>query len=279
MKGALVKLLQEKLLLMGLNPGPVDGEFGAGTRDAIIIFQSLRGMPPTGEATVETWQEIYKALGEIVSEDVDPGSQTSIIIDRASRTLILHVGGKFHKQYRVAVGKDETPTPLGDWLIVHRAKDWGTGFGTRWMGLNVPWGIYGIHGTNKPYSIGSYASHGCIRMFNESVEDLFPLTRNGTPVKIIDSRINWPPPLPSKDMKRGNNSQNVVFLQWRLKALGLPINGTGRFDTMTEWMIQYFQTKMCIPVTGRYDAATRRALELCNNRLYPVKAKRAAKGK
>ena len=47
--------------------------------------------------------------------------------------------------------------------------NWGGGFGTRWLGLNVPWGIYGIHGTNQPWSIGTQASAGCIRMFNRHV--------------------------------------------------------------------------------------------------------------
>ncbi len=41
----------------------------------------------------------------------------------------------------------------------------------RWIGLNVPWGVSGIHGTNMPGTIGSEASHGCIRMLDKDVEE------------------------------------------------------------------------------------------------------------
>src|SRR5699024_8212874 len=43
-------------------------------------------------------------------------------------------------QYPVAAGKDETPTPIGQFHIIKKQKDWGSGFGTRWMELDVPWG-------------------------------------------------------------------------------------------------------------------------------------------
>ena len=43
----------------------------------------------------------------------------------------------------------------------------------------------GIHATNRPWSVGSYASHGCIRMLPNEIEKLFPEVTVGTPVKII----------------------------------------------------------------------------------------------
>jgi len=50
------------------------------------------------------------------------------------------------------------------------------------MGLSQP--HYGIHGTNNPASIGTAASNGCIRMYNEDVNELFNLVSVGTPVTI-----------------------------------------------------------------------------------------------
>ena len=42
-----------------------------------------------------------------------------------------------------------------------------------WLGgLNIPNGIYGIHGTNNPSSIGRKVSHGCIRMYNNDIIEL-----------------------------------------------------------------------------------------------------------
>jgi hypothetical protein len=44
---------------------------------------------------------------------------------------------------------------------------------------------YGIHGTNMPHSIGKAASHGCIRMRNHDVEELFELVQVGDPVDLV----------------------------------------------------------------------------------------------
>ena len=78
----------------------------------------------------------------------------------------------------------DTPTPLGTFKIIEKAK-WGGGFGSRWMGLDVPWGKYGIHGTNKPGSIGFNASAGCIRMRNKDVEELYNIVDYNTTVAIV----------------------------------------------------------------------------------------------
>jgi hypothetical protein len=44
---------------------------------------------------------------------------------------------------------------------------------------------YGIHGTNRPTSIGKAASHGCIRMRNQDVEELFELVEVGDAVELV----------------------------------------------------------------------------------------------
>ncbi len=46
-------------------------------------------------------------------------------------------------------------------------------------------GAYAIHGTNKPWGIGRRVSHGCIRLYPEDIEALYPLVPVGTPVFII----------------------------------------------------------------------------------------------
>jgi len=55
--------------------------------------------------------------------------------------------------------------------------------GTRWIGLSEHG--YGIHGTNAPGSIGKNASHGCIRLRNADVEQLFKLVAVGDEVEIF----------------------------------------------------------------------------------------------
>jgi lipoprotein-anchoring transpeptidase ErfK/SrfK len=64
--------------------------------------------------------------------------------------------------------------------------------GYRWMGLSIKGGsIYGIHGNSSPYSIGTNASHGCIRMINSDVEELFDMIPINTAVWIgTEEKLN-----------------------------------------------------------------------------------------
>jgi len=50
--------------------------------------------------------------------------------------------------------------------------------------LLIAGGEYAIHGTNRPESIGRFVSHGCIRMYNEDVLDLYQRVRVGTTVVV-----------------------------------------------------------------------------------------------
>ncbi|EQB4338263.1 L,D-transpeptidase [Clostridium botulinum] len=108
-----------------------------------------------------------------------------IVINTKARTLTLFRNNNVYKTYKVAVGKPSTPTPKGTFKIINRAINPGGPFGARWLGLNIPYGDYGIHGTNNPSSIGKSVSNGCIRMFNNQVIELSNLVPIGTTVTIV----------------------------------------------------------------------------------------------
>jgi L,D-transpeptidase ErfK/SrfK len=61
------------------------------------------------------------------------------------------------------------------------------------MRLGIPGGAYLIHGTNKPVAVGMPVTHGCIRMYPEDIESLFPRVPIGTPVTIVNQpvRTGW----------------------------------------------------------------------------------------
>ncbi|GAB6179098.1 hypothetical protein JCM14036_04170 [Desulfotomaculum defluvii] len=105
-------------------------------------------------------------------------------IDPKLRQLNVYIGDKLSKSYPVGVGKVTTPTPAGEYKVINKVTNPGGILGTRWLGLNIPGGNYGIHGTSNPSSIGKYVSLGCIRMHNKNVEDLFPQVPIGTMVEI-----------------------------------------------------------------------------------------------
>jgi lipoprotein-anchoring transpeptidase ErfK/SrfK len=48
--------------------------------------------------------------------------------------------------------------------------------------LTLRGGEYAIHGTNRPASVGGFVSHGCIRMYNHDIVELYSLVAVGTPV-------------------------------------------------------------------------------------------------
>ncbi|MCL6635755.1 MAG: L,D-transpeptidase family protein [Peptococcaceae bacterium] len=108
-----------------------------------------------------------------------------IVINLAARKLYYYEGNRLVHTYPVGVGKPSTPTPTGLYSVVEKVMNPGGVLGSRWLGLSIPGGKYGIHGTNNPSSIGGYVSNGCIRMHNRDVEELFPRVEPGTPVEII----------------------------------------------------------------------------------------------
>ncbi|HWR06771.1 L,D-transpeptidase [Sporomusa sp.] len=127
---------------------------------------------------------------------------SSITVNLPSRTMELFAGNNLVKEYPIAIGKPSTPTPLGNYSIAYKEVNpaWyppdqkgkivpsgpENPLGYRWMGI---WNNYGIHGTNAPWSIGTVTSNGCIRMYEEDVEELFDKVSYGTPVQITYDRI------------------------------------------------------------------------------------------
>jgi len=131
------------------------------------------------------------ASAEVFAE----GGARRLVISIPDRKIALLEDGRIVKVYGIAVGKRSTPSPSGNFHIASRVvkptwfqpgKVVGPGpanpLGTRWMGLGYKG--YGIHGTNRPTSIGKAASHGCIRMRNQDVEELFELVQVGDEVEL-----------------------------------------------------------------------------------------------
>jgi lipoprotein-anchoring transpeptidase ErfK/SrfK len=149
-------------------------------------------------------QRLTKVRAKVNADDLARVYNTVITIDRAHFKLRLFKGLKFRKSYGVAVGQPAYPTPTGRYSITDKQVNpvwsvpnspWaGELQGTtvdggsaanplkaRWMGIAN--GV-GIHGTGEDWSIGTRASHGCIRMHVSDVIDLFKRVPVGTPVLI-----------------------------------------------------------------------------------------------
>lgn len=120
----------------------------------------------------------------------------TVTIDQSDRTLTVNDGPDVVFETSVAIGSEENPTPNGDFFLTDKLLTGNPSgaYGPVAFGLSAysdtlssfaggP-GQIGIHGTNQQDSIGTAASHGCIRTPNEVallLNDLLPL---GTPVSI-----------------------------------------------------------------------------------------------
>jgi L,D-transpeptidase ErfK/SrfK len=142
--------------------------------------------------------------------------KSGIVINLAEARLYYFPQAGEIKTFPVSVGMDDSQTPLGLTKVVKKRKDptWVPPKSIRTAnpdlpekvppGDNNPLGQYAmnlesttnfkwlritIHGTNTPWSIGTPASHGCIRLYPEDIEVLFNTVPIGTAVNIINQPI------------------------------------------------------------------------------------------
>ena len=188
------------------------------------------------------------------------GGETLLIIDADVQRLYLYQDQVLVKSYPCAVGKSQTPSPLGVWRVNGKAAGWGSGFGSRFISLSCPWGRYGIHGTNKPSSIGGAVSHGCIRMLNRDVEDLYPRVPVGT--KVIIERAAYAGMAGGlRTLSPGDRGSDVKEIQTRLINLGyLWGSADGVYGEATKDALLRFKKANGLPASHDVDWATYQAL-------------------
>ncbi|HPU35172.1 MAG TPA: L,D-transpeptidase family protein [Bacillota bacterium] len=235
--------LQQRLQMLGYYKGDLNGIYNLETAQAVAAAQESLDLHPDGTVNLYTLQALVSATDQKLYGEKMPAApeRISVLIDMDKLTLTLFDGGEPFKQYPVAMGKYETPTPVGNWEIISKYMNPPSVMGTRWLGLNIPYGQYGIHGTNDPSSIGSYASHGCIRMHNAHVEEIYPAVAVGTSVTIIGTPFGAPGTPPTV-LKYGAQDPAVLEVQRSLKRLGyIKWNPDGFWGEGTEKAVKKFR--------------------------------------
>ncbi len=185
-KGDDVANLTRRLRLAKMWKGKLSWEYNAKVEKAVRAYQRKEGLPEDGIAR----PALISATGG------------KIVVLQSKFVLNLYLDGKFFKQYPIAVGQPAYPTPTGSFVVTEMIENptwtppnspWAAGLepvppgasnplGTRWIGTSAP--LVGIHGTPSDWSIGSAASHGCVRMHISDVEELFTHVAVGMPVEI-----------------------------------------------------------------------------------------------
>jgi L,D-transpeptidase ErfK/SrfK len=178
--------------------------------DFLIAIGARFGVPPEliakqnaipWDATIYPGQRLRIDNPHIVPDALDDG----IVINLPQRMLFEFDAGKLVAAYPVGLGKPSWPTPKGEFQVASRVKNkpWlvpksiqeemrlegkvvltevppgpDNPLGAHWLGLSI-WG-YGIHGTIAPSSVYHFRSHGCIRLHNDDIAELFERTEVGT---------------------------------------------------------------------------------------------------
>ncbi|HZT29096.1 MAG TPA: L,D-transpeptidase [Bryobacteraceae bacterium] len=152
--------------------------------------------------TVQQWKRLGGVASALLvaaagawAQEQPAAGRRRVVVSIPDRKLALLEDGRVVRVFPIAVGARSTPSPTGSYEVVERlvnptwyyrgkvvppGKD--NPLGTRWLGLSCTG--FGIHGTNNPRSIGRRVSHGCIRMRNSDVEQLFPCVSRGDIVEL-----------------------------------------------------------------------------------------------
>lgn len=123
-----------------------------------------------------------------------------LVIRLSDRRVYVYQGDEVYTSYPIAVGKDGWETPTGNYEVTDMQQDpaWRNPFngsvipagrnnplGDRWIGFWTDGNnVIGFHGTPNEGSVGRAASHGCIRMFNRDVRELYAIAEVGMPVTV-----------------------------------------------------------------------------------------------
>lgn len=124
-----------------------------------------------------------------------------IIVNKTTNQLAFYDNHQLVGIFKVATGRVENYTPVGTFSIIFKVKNpWykdlvaggspKNPLGYRWIGIDArgtSGGKYGIHGNNNPSSIGTYASAGCVRMYNDENIWLYDRVKMYTKVVILHS--------------------------------------------------------------------------------------------
>ena len=166
---------------------------------------ALAAVAVIGMVAPATAREVVRYDGE--------GQSGTIVVKTAERRLYFVLGDGRAIRYPVAVGRAGKQWQGRSWVKgKHVNPAWSppaevradnpklpavipggspsTPMGPR--ALTLLWGEYAIHGTNRPSSIGTFATYGCTRMYNQDILDLFERVSVGTPVVVTPGTAEAP---------------------------------------------------------------------------------------
>jgi L,D-transpeptidase ErfK/SrfK len=210
---ALGLLLASPCQAMVPEPARVEGEIGGAesSPSAAPADRAADPIPPLAQPISER-----ESLARI-PPDLFQTVGVQLVLDRTHRQLMVLKDGQLTHRFPAAVGTLGWETPAGRHRVLEKVLEpiWvhpvtgeriGQGernpLGSRWIGFyrdckgRNGWDgeqyldidgctVAGFHGTPYRWTVGRAVSHGCVRLYEENVQEVFDLVRLGTPVTVI----------------------------------------------------------------------------------------------
>jgi L,D-transpeptidase ErfK/SrfK len=222
--------------------------------DHRLGFQALERLNPE----VPVWIPEPGTRVHLPTEVILPSApRKGLVINVPEMRLFDYTVSDGPRILSIAVGDAVDPTPTGEfrvgqkrvnptWYVpesIRREKPElpatvppgpDNPLGSRWMTIGQT--SYGIHGTNNKWSIGHDATHGCVRLYESDMEELFERTREGTPLRFVYQTV--------KLGRRGDG----IFVEAHPDLYGRDR------DPVTSTLLQLF-------VFGLYDLVDREVVE------------------
>ncbi len=156
-------------------------------------------------------------LPALAPASVEAPSAKALVLDRSRRLLTVFENGRPLRRFPVAVGMPGWETPVGTFRVLektinpvwehpqkgtHTPSGPANPLGSRWIGFHQDcqgrrgWDgeqmldikgcvVTGFHGTPNRWTVGRALSHGCVRLHDEDVREVFDLVSLGTPVTVL----------------------------------------------------------------------------------------------
>jgi len=218
-----VKRLQQRLVDLAFDPGPVDGQFGPATQTAVWAYQKLvvglTGKDVTGKVTPELWDQMQNPTtirplrpnASAEHMEIYLPSQTAIVFNDDKPRLITHISTGTGKEWCEKGYCSVAITPGGVYKFGRRVEGWDESvLGEMFNPVYFNYGV-AVHGA---YNVPLYpASHACVRIPMHIAKYFPSLVKRGDDVFVFDGKKDpeaygaQPPPFNSKDPNATTTTQ------------------------------------------------------------------------
>ena len=176
--------------------------------DYRLGFEAVRRANPT----IDPWIPVPGSVVDLPTLYILPDADPQGLVINVPEMRLYDFRQKPPVVYAAAIGDEADRSLHGEYKVGAKRKDpaWtvpasiraekpelpavvapgpDNPLGSRWMSIGNT--TYGIHGTNKRWSIGRMATHGCVRLYDDQIKKLYDITPTGTRLQLLYQPYKW----------------------------------------------------------------------------------------